>query len=304
MMWGRWLHRSAGIALLKVALDTSLAAAETGKFKVDAATVQVATTDSTLKVTELYDSDGDNFGGWLAGFTLKIAASNVEGDAQSRLDDYTKEWRLGLSLGKEVALDRDKVRVQLEPEWAFKQFKYFPTTAPPSATSTNHSIDVALNAFYYREPTEAAPWALQAKLRLAHDWEDSPAVGIVTPAMPPLPALVTDSRIIDGPVVQDSLTARLFFWKQATPGSEWAVGPSAAATFAGPKGHTSSISTTAIFRGELWLYFMPSTASPANFRIGISPFLSVYAKGEATDGRTVVPGALFQARYGAPIFVY
>lgn len=277
---------------------------DNAKFKLDTAQVQVATTDAVIKTAIVWDSDGSNYSGWLIGGTLKLAASSVDGTAEARLDDYTKDWRLGLTLGKEFAIGVDKARVKLEPEWGFKQFIYYPTYAKPSASETDQSWAVTLDAFYYREPAASAPSAFQARVRVARDWEDSPKVGIVTPGMPPVPDVIRDSLIVDLPRSQASITPRLFYWKEVAMGSQWAIGPSVAATIAGPKGRTFSLDSQAVIRGEFWLYFMPASASPANFRIGISPYLSWYAKGQADDGRTIVPGALFQARYGAPIFVY
>lgn len=275
-----------------------------GTFKVESAQVQVGTTDTTLKSTLLFDSDGDQFHGWLAGMTLKIPPNKADGDAETRLDDFTSDWRVGASLGKEWAFLRDKMRAQFEPEWGFKQFRYYPGLATSATSAFRHSFALAANWLYYHEPQARAPMAFQVKARLANDWSDAKSIGIVTPASGTMPALVEDSRIIDSPVEQSSITARVFYWQELGMGSAWALGPSAAIVFAGPKGHSLSFSTTDVLRCEVWLYYLPPTANPANLRLGVAPFIDGYLVGESSDHRTMVPGALFQVRYGAPIWVY
>jgi hypothetical protein len=291
-------------ALAAAAAPARVKADDRGTFKLDSAQGQVGTTDGTLQATIVYDSDGDNFDGWLAGLTAKVPTSNAGGDAETRLDEFTADWRIGASLGKEWALVRDKMRVQLEPEWGFKEFRYYPGLAAAPSSAVRHSFAIGGSWIYYREPEASAPMAFQVKARLASDWSAAQAVGVVTPPSGGLPPLVRVSEIIDGPVEQPSVTARLFAWRELGMGSAWAVGASAAMVLAGALGHSFSFDTTDVLRGELWLYYLPPTGSPANVRLGVAPFVDGFLAGESGDHRTVVPGALFQARYGAPVFVY
>ena len=278
----------------------SSAFAQDTKFKIGMAQVQFGTAASSTKASAIYDSDRDNFNGWLAGLTLKVPFGNGSG-SPVLADEISSNWMFGTTLGKEFAFDADKMRIQLEPEFGFRDFVYYPDTVTKKS-KTKYSYAIGSNWLYYREPDDSAPMAFQVIGRFSKDWTASSAVGIVTPATNNLPALVETSEVISPPTESAGMTGRLFYWKELKMGSSWAIGPSLALVLAGPK--LNSMNNTVMMRNELWLYWFITSIPIANLRIGIAPYLDKYFKGESTDNRILVPGASFQIRMNDPIFTY
>jgi hypothetical protein len=282
LLWAPWVHAD----------DTN--------FKVGLAQVQVGTSSTSSKGSAVYDSDGDNFNGWLAGLTGNIPFGGGNTTA-SKVAEVPSNWRLGLTLGKEFAFDSDKMRIQLEPEWGFSYFSYYPD-AVTQKSKTKYSYALGSNWFYYREPDESAPMAFQVKGWFSKDWTASPSVGLVSPATSTLPPTVIGSAVVSAPVELVSLTTRAYFWRQLSMGSTWALGPSVALLFTGP--NLKSLDGTFLMRWELWVYrFIPEVAV-VNLRIGFAPYLDKYFDGVSSDNRTLVPGVLAQVRAGDSIFTY
>jgi hypothetical protein len=295
---------SASAPCVPCAPSTPLPAAtpNSGKFSIDAAKLQVSTSDTLLTASVTWASNPNPvFDSWLLGLTAKLPSSTTDQDANTDLDQFTNGWRVGLTLGRYLVTDKSETRVsvlklQLLPEFGLQQFVYYPQAGNASSSSWHLSSDGTFDLLYFTSPLErGAPWAVEATYRFGADWAASPAEGVVTGSSP---ALVTGSKVVADAIVHPSMMGRLF-WYRDLIGVPFALGPSIAATTTGPTGRAVTFNDTIAGRAEFWLYYLP-TATPVDLRIGASPYVTWYLRGTDPQGRTVVPGVLLQVRYGTP----
>lgn len=291
----------------KTALGQEEKEEEKGEWSIDPVDVQVATSSSKIKGEVAYDTAPKSFNGCRLGLALKIPASEGEAGApEARLDEWSSGWRIGPSFAMSFRGEHSRSRVQLETEWGPRQYKFFPLPALAEESAVRHSIAATINAWHEDHRDYSPIRAIQLRARIANEYEESKEVGIVTPAADGLPARITEQKIVESPKAEPVLTVRAFFYSQlGAKGSAtlWGIGPSIVYSTQGEKGGSFTLGDRHIIRPELWLYHHP-LSKPANIRIGVGAFASFYAKGESEDNRRVVPGVLFQVRFGAPIFTY
>lgn len=275
--------------------------ADDAGFKIGMAQIQLGSAASSSKASIIYDSDGDNFNGWLVGLTAKVPFGSGTASVAAQADAISPNWMIGLTFGKEFQFSADKSRIMLNPEWGISQFIYYPDTVIEKS-KFKYLYVVNADWFYYREPDTSSPMNFEIIGRFSKDWTASSPVGIVTPATGTMPAIVASSEIIYPPIESAGLTGRIFFWKELKMGSPWAVGPSVAAVFSGPK--INNFDNIIMGRAEFWVYRFMTSIPIVNLRIGIAPYVNKYFVGANTDGRTLMPGVLFQIKMGDPIFTY
>lgn len=270
-----------------------------GKFKIEQATFQFNTSDAMVTAGVSYRSrelgvDRSNF---VVGLTGRFPSSTSGEDANTDFDQFTSSWRAGLTLAGEFLLDGPDMdanlrvlRLELLPELGLQDFFYFPQAGNAQSSTWHTSEDITADALYFDTGSDLG---VQATYRAAFDWMASPSVGVIAGTAP---ALVTMNKVISDAVVQPSMLGRLFVYK-LLGGGPFAVGPTVALSFVGPRGNGAQFNQTIAGRAELWLYYHPGDAS-LNMRIGIAPYLSDYFRGSDSQARTLLPGVLFQIRYG------
>jgi len=118
--------RFAGLALMVFASAPAIYSEGNAKWRIGPSDALISTTDKTIKGVFLYDSDGDAFEGLLVGMNVKIPASESEGNVESLLNDFSESWRLGPYLAKEYSIARDKLFMDISPQWSFRQYVFYP----------------------------------------------------------------------------------------------------------------------------------------------------------------------------------
>lgn len=303
-------------AHLAVSLAASTAFAGDSSFQLEDVNANFGTTSSMLTASFTWRQHKSLAQGFAFGLTGKLPASTNEEDADTVLDQFTNSWRAGATALYVLGwgdFNAYRMRFDIAPEWGIQQFVFYPNAGPQAASDWKNSFDLTASWHMAYVPVlsdaipapDARVYAVQLIARFANDWNAPDAVGVVSPGNGAQPATVTNKVIADA-VTLPSIAARLFFFKRIGA-SGFAIGPSLAAVFSGPKDHVITFDTSIVGRAEFWAYFLPSSAKPSGLRLGISPTISVYFHGADSQGRTLVPGALFQVRYGSdnsPVYLY
>jgi hypothetical protein len=283
-------------------------------FRIERAQATVASSSSGIDLSLVRDSDGDSMRhGWLFGLTFKAPSTTVESTAQTRLDQFPTAWRVGLKLGKEFeSVEREGSNVEITEgyiaagaQWGPKAYQYFPNFQKDSASVTKSGWSFNVDTWYERD-NHGAPWALEVLANYSLNWEDAKSVGLVTTDATTGNSVVRTNKVIDRPNGQAGITARVFSFITPSAGSAIRLGPSVGLALTSKKGPSPSLgsfSDEALLRTEIWCFYLPSDAAPANLRIGVAPFFDYQLSGSELAGSYQF-GLLAQLRFGSPIFTY
>ncbi|WP_426750251.1 hypothetical protein [Myxococcus sp. Y35] len=285
-----------------------MAHADEGKLRFDPVSLLVGKDVTKVELEPKYDSDGDNFNGWLLGGKVKIPATKVEGSAQAALLEFNDAWALGPVIGKQFSggdpeENSWKFLLQGECELGLRTFKYFPGAGEEDEKSTRLSFAPAATALFWKG-SQTREFAFQARIRYAREWKEAKAVGIVTPGSEAdgTPALVKEEKIVDQPSVTPALTGLMYGYTRSGS-SNVAFGLALKYTTTGTKELHALSKGPEVFRPEFWVYYLPSDVKPANLRLGVGAYADLYTRGEAEEDVETY-GLLLQVKWGTPVFAY
>jgi hypothetical protein len=117
---------------------------------------------------------------------------------------------------------------------------------------------------------------------------------------------VSDSRAVTGPLGEAGFSARLFAFSKIDADSAFAVGPALSIAGTGKKVENPKLDNLDagwVGRVEMWVFWLPASAKPANLRVGVAPFIDLQLSGNELPG-SYQAGVLAQLRFGAPLFLY
>ncbi len=300
----------AGLLLLGAA--SSRANEKSAKFKLTETAFKVSPSDAKLDVDAGWDSDGDAFNGIRLGLKLTLPVTSADSSVTARLDEFPQEWKIGPSFVWESSTreppDFSKAHefmLRLSSQWSVNRFQYQPLESDKRRTLRASFINEAFA--YWHRIGEECNWAWSVQGRWTQQYEAQDKVGIVSPGTDGSPATVAEQRVIAAPQTAPSLLVRTHFFLQGR-GSSIAWGPTVALATTGDQttdvtGIASPLNDDIVLRMSVWLYFFP-VSSPANLRIGLSPVVDVYMRGETDEGDTVRIGVLANVRIGTPNFVF
>lgn len=293
------------VAAVLLTLATRPVDAAEGKFKLGEASFKVAPDKSKIEASVAYDTDGDTLKGWRFGLKGTVPAQEISDGAQAELDEIPGTWLLGPTIAKELSWGRGvqgtNAILAFEPQWSFAKYSYVPVLSDLDTTQSEvrHSLVLNASAFY--------KWvrnALQLRVRYTREWKAMDEVGVVSPGSNGEPDSVAKSVVHEPPTTSPAFSSRLFYWHRFEK-SQFGFGPSVAIQTKGNSGNSwSPAGKETVLRGEVWGYFMPAAAEPANLRIGLAPYIDGYLEGESDDKSEISWGLLLQVRIGAEIFTY
>jgi len=299
---------------LVVGLTASSAQAEDFGLKVSQLETKFSPKDGKVEATVAYDTDGDTYTGYRLGLKATIPTRDVDGSPQSSLGEFPNSWALGPSLVKEYSFgpfDDGLIGwLELAPQWSAKSFTYQPIGDTERKTIRHSIIGYLRTVNFWNKKALAFPMGVDVTARYAQEWSDSPKVGLVTPAQGTQPGLVEKEQVLASPTTIPALTLRLHGFAQLGHGSSIALGPTVTYMLSGKKtSDTCGVGCnfalqTEIVRTELWFYYLAPDVKPANLRLGLTPFVDFYLKGESPDKRATDVGLMLQVKASAPMFGY
>lgn len=316
---------SLSLAFLIVAIVLSPAPRAWGqeepKIRLGDTDVMFKGTDSHLQAALDYNLDRAMDNDIWASLFIKLPTEAEAQSHQSRIDEVTDSWRVGLSVRKGFDFDRPPRESGEKPsfhwilytaglvEWGFQEYRWNPDGGSADRDVFRHSLAARLKLSAYIRAGQL--WAPSVTIRYSLDWKEEEKIGIVIPGTGGLPSTVVDRRM-DGPFAEPALTFRAYvytdgiyrFGERDDPKGHIALGPSIGYTFAGDRGsHGDPFNRKEVLRLELWLYYLP-VSKTIDLRIGVSPFLDLHTRGAPEDEDHYELGALLQVRVGAPIYEY
>lgn len=215
------------------------------------------------------------------------------------LDKNTASWTsiLEAELKKDLTKETGPIKsfnLGLRIEWGIEKFTFFP------AGNSENEVETWKNAFafevkgvWYRIAGKsfARQWAPQFKIRYGRIWKKSDETGIVIPTTDGSPYTV-HNMIIDPPVTSPVLT--FAFALPYYPGeNKYSFCPALYYNFIGEKNSNTPFRNSGRLRLETWTFFYPT--NPANFRIGVAPYISFRTHG-TDDADGFLYGLLLQVR--------
>lgn len=185
-------------------------------------------------------------------------------------------------------------KLGLRMEWGVEKFTFFPAGNKANKLETwKNSFAFELKGLWYRtEGKSFAPqWAPQFKIRYGRTWKKSEEIGIVMPTTDGSPYTVKN-MIIDPPITSPVLS--LAFALPYYPGkNKYSFSPALYYNFIGERNSNTPFGNSGRLRLETWTFFYPT--NPANFRIGVAPYISFRTHG-TDDSDRFLYGLLLQVR--------
>jgi len=220
-----------------------------------------------------------------------------------QIDRFTSTWRGILAMqftsdNTQSTGPTNRNTIIFQGEYGSSDFKYY-LTGDKSVESRQNKSSYAFEIKYINFQTVGKPHAKQyspqLRLRYSHDWKAQKEVGIVQPANTN-GIVTTTNLIISPPTVTPTLSPA--FSLQYYPGKNaYSYSPTIYYDLTGNKGSNNPFGNMGRLRVEAWVFYYPLITGSPNFKIGVTPFLSVRTHG-SDDFRPIEYGGEITIKIG------
>lgn len=247
--------------------------------------------------TELNWSKKNNDNTWVLRPTFRMPLTN-KSDNVLQIDRFTSTWRAVLVFQyiRDITGESGKIArhsVAGKVEYGAANYKYYPAGDQSREESTNESsyaCEIIYVGFFTKGKSYAKQYSPQFRIRYSNNWKAAAEVGVVNPENSS-GVITTTNMIIDAPCAVPTFSPAIVL--QIYPGkNKFSYAPCLYYNFTGEAGTNNPFDNLNRMRVECWWFYFPNVSNRPNFKIGLSPFLSVRMLG--TDG-------LNKYEYGAMI---
>jgi hypothetical protein len=260
---------------------------------------------------------------------LPVTQSSASGSGRAAIDSlngFAGAWRVGgvVDWIRDVTSEDSDApskfyMLSLQAAWGVQTFRFSPDAgASPERKQTRHSIHTLARFLAYVHPPRKTRVAPQVLVRYDRQWSDSDPVGVLVDDGDPDTFAFTVPVIVDAPVTQPVFAVTVPVLVSVQSGrrragkvlSQLGFGPAVSYAAAGSRRGYTPFDDVHVVRFESWIYWYPLgkagelAASKPNTRIGVSPFVDVFAAGRDPGQPTVDFGVLAEVKVGVRGYEY
>jgi hypothetical protein len=260
---------------------------------------------------------------------LPVTQSSASGTGRAAVDSlngFAGAWRVGgvFDWIRDVTPEESEspskfYMLSLEAGWGMQTFQFAPDGGVmPPRKETRHSVHTLARFLAYVHPPRKTRVAPQVIVRYDRQWSAADPVGVLLDDGNASTFMFTVPVIIDGPVTTPvfAVTVPVLVSVQSGKGragkvlSQFGFGPAVSYAAAGQSRGYTPFDDVHVLRFESWIYWYPLgkagqlAATKPNTRIGISPFVDVFAAGRNPGEPTVDFGVLAEVKVGVRGYEY